>query len=1504
MNAATSRLLLMLLALPSLATAQDQPVLHVSGRSAPFHACVAQGGTHAASYWVGEGSDAIVLFDLETRRDYATVNTDGGIYHAYFAAGGTRLVAVTERAFEVHDLAGNRLSSWRHPLDESQDTRDDEAMGFVMATHAPVEARTVRHSGKTKLLIRRPEGTVSIDEPGNYVYLSASGNRAWWCKGRKYFVADTRSGSVRNAFDIAATEASRGVDLPAKLLAMARDDKTIVLPSIAARDGEEFVSTLRWFDGDQMVAEWQAPPDATEVSYFFAADGALAIDVTPGEGSAAMLRWQPREGAPTPVDWPRYRPESIDFDSGIAVSVPMPGESLDQLTIVSMAPQRVIGMISSSLAHCTWLVDRVSGDLCDFHEHVLRKWDLGIGRRDRVATSWNDSIVATAGGVVLTRGLGGTLVLSNPDKASEIEFEPIEMQGLDDQTQVAVDAEMRRVAVATHDTFWTARIRGDRFVDERSWPRPGRPEGATEPVKGALRCAHLREDTWCVVDDLGRVEIWTSDGSCRQAGAFSELVAPETDRTQSVASCFGLTDGVLIWANGRIFRLDPDSRSLKSVWQQDQRIDACAVAPDGSIAVGCGEEILLLDADLTPKTRLASPHDSWRELHFARGGTQLVCSMISIARLWKLPGGEGPFTLAPMHDGTAAIVAPSGHWSAPRSALSALTLRLGSRGYPAEAFDATQNRPDLVLAQLGIAEAPAIERAGQRVRARWTELGLRPDAAQSSASPTVAWAQRPPRATAEAEVTLRVKANAGSSPLRRWRALVDNVPIEGIGGRPTANGTSEETQFVVPLRHGDNQIQIDAIDENGTRSLPLHHSVLREGQAPSPRLFVLGIGVSKYRDESHDLRYAASDALRLCEQMKASWPGECQTFTLLDQAADRGSTLSAASFLQQASVDDVALVFLAGHGLVADGAGYVFAAHDTDFANPAATGVRLAEIEALVHSTPARRRIVLLDTCRAGRPKPEVSSQIALKPPAANADGAPAAGKSGELPAESGPTARLLTRGIDPDMPSQAAGAFEDPMDALSDLGDGVGATMLAASGGAEYALEIGAMRGGLFTTAVCDGLSLLSADRDKDLSITLREWAKAAQDNVVAWSKGAQAPGLRRDNLQFDVVLARATPARAMGEPLEDFEVKEWSVSEDGKSVLMLGQQGALLRSVTDGVVRWRAAGPEEGHHGGALLMDGTVALQSGSPELSFLDPQDGHLLATSDVFCLMPRGLDSQGAGASVFLQALEGQHWDIWQDGKIRRVELASSFAQRTRVVDILLDQQGSDARLLGMYGEVIRWRRADDSQESVGQLQRPEGVAPTGEIFARQFSDDGHYVLGSREAEGETRLFVWDAKDGKLLSDRRVQAGRTAVVLPDGIAEIHVGDREVGKDPLQVLDPIQDSTKLARWLPDRDREVLWNEPPYAWMQRMGTRGLVFVRVEADAVGSKESMLVFDAHSETRMGWLSMDCSGAGAEDFASNVSWGDLVGTARFVAARDVVVWVDRSGRVYEWPLATR
>lgn len=139
-------------------------------------------------------------------------------------------------------------------------------------------------------------------------------------------------------------------------------------------------------------------------------------------------------------------------------------------------------------------------------------------------------------------------------------------------------------------------------------------------------------------------------------------------------------------------------------------------------------------------------------------------------------------------------------------------------------------------------------------------------------------------------------------------------------------------------------------------------------------LWLLAVGVSQYQDPTLSLRFADRDARSVAEVLAQQSNGalyrEVRSQVLLNAAATRESILDAlGGLLDQVSVDDVVVLFLAGHGVQERTTGsYYFLPAPASPANMITAGLRVSDLDQMVRVLRGAVRgvVVLLDTCRAG----------------------------------------------------------------------------------------------------------------------------------------------------------------------------------------------------------------------------------------------------------------------------------------------------------------------------------------------------------------------------------------------------------------------------------------------------------------------------------------------------------------------------------------------------------
>ena len=110
--------------------------------------------------------------------------------------------------------------------------------------------------------------------------------------------------------------------------------------------------------------------------------------------------------------------------------------------------------------------------------------------------------------------------------------------------------------------------------------------------------------------------------------------------------------------------------------------------------------------------------------------------------------------------------------------------------------------------------------------------------------------------------------------LRSLRVMVNGSALPLPDSVTRLSGTRAERTFSVPLLPGSNRIQVSAINAMNLESLRVVRSVSLSGPARAPALYVVGIGVSQYGNESIDLKTAAQDARALTDLLKRLGPSQ------------------------------------------------------------------------------------------------------------------------------------------------------------------------------------------------------------------------------------------------------------------------------------------------------------------------------------------------------------------------------------------------------------------------------------------------------------------------------------------------------------------------------------------------------------------------------------------------------------------------------------------------------
>jgi uncharacterized caspase-like protein len=255
-------------------------------------------------------------------------------------------------------------------------------------------------------------------------------------------------------------------------------------------------------------------------------------------------------------------------------------------------------------------------------------------------------------------------------------------------------------------------------------------------------------------------------------------------------------------------------------------------------------------------------------------------------------------------------------------------------------------------------------------------------------------------------------------------------------------------------------------------------------------------GVSRYVEQRYQLQFASKDAQDLLNALRQ---GEGKAFSavyhlaLLDEDAPREKILAARRFISRAGVDDIVVVFFAGHGLLDRDATFYFATVDTDFSQPARRAVAFQQLDDLLDGIPARHRLLLIDACHSGEVDPDA---VAAENHSGSAN----------------------RRGFGVSVSD--SDSFQLLSSLFTDLRQNSGTSVVAASQGGQFSYDDTSLKNGYFTRALLEALQEGKADTSGSGNITVSELLAYVSDRVTQLSHGAQSPGARQTNLQDDFVI------------------------------------------------------------------------------------------------------------------------------------------------------------------------------------------------------------------------------------------------------------------------------------------------------------------------------------------------------------------------------------------------
>lgn len=468
------------------------------------------------------------------------------------------------------------------------------------------------------------------------------------------------------------------------------------------------------------------------------------------------------------------------------------------------------------------------------------------------------------------------------------------------------------------------------------------------------------------------------------------------------------------------------------------------------------------------------------------------------------------------HDAGYAIVLPNGHYAGSPGCESILNYGDGTRVVGLQTLAPWRNRPAEVLEALG-GNADDIA-ALQATTERWLKKqGFDPN--NMPQEPELgnfphAEVELPKLYAENKDLSFKVRLHATQNDIVKLEVRANGVliPQDGIDEAPDTVGERHVT-VQLPLAVGQNWIEVTPVDSAGIAGATTRFRTIYKGKEESD-LYVVAIGVSDYDDDDLDLQFAAKDAQDIINTVETKTTGNKHTMLLKDKEMTGKADLEKVrTFLADAKEDDRVILYIAGHGMLDSKLEYHFAPAGFNPSRVRSTGISMKALTDTLQSTKARHRLLLLDTCHSGSVGESDADKLA------------AAGVTLPPGVRAVNTRGMKVKKTESKLTDTQTKRYMEDMFAGSPEYRGI--NIVAASAGAEFAMESGEWNNGVFSYSIMKTLNdAEGADINGNKVLSVAELQLGVQSQVLELTRGAQRPAaVALDN--GDMELIKIMPAK-----------------------------------------------------------------------------------------------------------------------------------------------------------------------------------------------------------------------------------------------------------------------------------------------------------------------------------------------------------------------------------------
>lgn len=431
------------------------------------------------------------------------------------------------------------------------------------------------------------------------------------------------------------------------------------------------------------------------------------------------------------------------------------------------------------------------------------------------------------------------------------------------------------------------------------------------------------------------------------------------------------------------------------------QIDAVAFSADGKYVLSgsTDEAIRLWDVQTGVKLKKFIGHsDTIDSVAVSADGKRMLSGGDASTRLWDIATGHELATMIEFNKDEWLVITPEGYYNASENGAQYLNVLVGENKYGVDKFYDVFYRPDIVAAKLRgedvrdlvtIKMSDAIKMPPPSVE--FTSTTASKDQSRFTVCYQVKTAgggigevrmfhngkliqsdgYYRDMAKAATEKT-QISAMNGGAIYENMRSVSIKSKGNAVPAQSRSKGETVEDCREVEAVPGENDVSITAFNSTNTVQGSMKTVRLNSTVKPGePHLYILSIGVDKYKDNAVNLKYAAKDAtdierMLLKQSGTVYSPGNIHYELLTDDKATKGSLVSKIDELsKKVKANDGFIFFVAGHGVLLQSQYYILT-HDYNGGISDTSMISSNELVEMSKRIKALSQLFIFDTCHAG----------------------------------------------------------------------------------------------------------------------------------------------------------------------------------------------------------------------------------------------------------------------------------------------------------------------------------------------------------------------------------------------------------------------------------------------------------------------------------------------------------------------------------------------------------